>query len=379
MRISRDHAARGRLAALGIAALASLAAGAIAGSQDGADRGAEPPAPSERAQRDAAKLPLRKQVGLLLVSSFDGPRAPAYLKRRLRQGTLAGVVLFRGNITTPEGLRALTRSLQRSARGGALVMVDQEGGSVRRIPFAAPAPAQGAFGTPARARRSARRAARDLRSLGVNVNLAPVADLPDGPTMRPRTYPGGPRTVARLVRASVGAYVKAGLGATAKHFPGFGAARLNTDDGPVTITRSRGTLEDRDLVPFRAAIEARVPLVMASHALYPAFDHGRIASQSPSVLRTLLRRNLGFGGVIVTDSIEADAVFRRSSVATAAERSIAAGADQVLMSGSASWKLVFPRLLTRARASRRFRERVEDAAARVIDLRRRLGLGRPGR
>lgn len=377
MALARDSAARRRLAALGVAAAAAAAAGAMAGSQEGEERAPPAPAPSERGQAEAARLPLRQQVGLLLVSSFDGPRVPAYLKRRLRQGTLAGVILFRGNLTTPAGLRALTRSLQRAAGGRALVMVDQEGGRVRRIPFAAPALAQRAFSTPARARSSARHAARDLRSLGVNVNLAPVADLPDGPVMRPRSYAGGPRAVARLVRVAVDAYRRGGVGAAAKHFPGLGAAQVNTDDAPVVISRGRHALDSRELVPFKAAVEASVPVVMASHALYPAFDRRHIASQSRALLRDVLRGELRFGGVIVTDSIEADAVLRRSSVAAAAERSIAAGADQVLMSGSASWKLVFPRLLSRARRSRAFRRRVGEASARVIDLRRRLGLGAP--
>ena len=127
-------------------------------------------------------------------------------------------------------------------------------------------------------------------------------------------------------------------------------------------------------MPFEAAVEASVPLVMASHAVYPAFDRSHIASQSRALLRDLLRRDLGFDGVVVTDSIEADAVLRRSSLATAAVRSVAAGADQVLMTGSASWKLVFPRLLAEARRSRAFRARVAESAARVLDLRRRLGL-----
>ena len=351
-----------------------MVAAGLGGSQDDDRRPDASTAPSERAHREAAELPLRRKVGLLLVSSFDGPRAPAYLKRRLRQGTLAGVILFGGNVTTPAGLRALTRTIQRAARGTALVMVDQEGGSVRRIPFAPPGLSQGAFRTPARAGRSARRAARDLRSLGVNVNLAPVADLPDGPVMAPRAYDGGPRSVARRVQAAAVAYRRGRVGATAKHFPGLGAAAVNTDDGPVVISRSRRSLEARELVPFRAAVDASVPLVMASHALYLAFDRRRVASQSRVLLRDVLRRELGFGGVVITDSIEADAVLRRSSLASAAERSIAAGADQVLMTGSASWKLVFPRLLAKARRSRPFRARVAESAARVLDLRRALGL-----
>jgi beta-N-acetylhexosaminidase len=120
-----------------------------------------------------------------------------------------------------------------------------------------------------------------------------------------------------------------------------------------------------------------VPLVMASHALYPAFDPRRIASQSPAVIDGLLRERLGFRGAVVTDSIEADAVLGRSPVAVAAERSIAAGADLVLMTGSASWKLAFPHLLRRARRSRAFRGRVERAAARVLRLKRALGLRTP--
>ena len=349
----------------------------MAGFQDDDGGSRPPPAPSEGAQREAADLPLRRQVGLLLVSSFDGPRVPAYLARRLRQGTLGGVILFSDNVTTPAGLRSLTRSIQRAARGGALVMVDQEGGVVRRIPFAAPGPAQGEFGTPARARRSAAKAARDLRSLGVNVTLAPVADLAEGPVTRPRAYPGGPRRVARLVEAALGAYRRGGVGATAKHFPGLGGAAVNTDFGSVSIDRGRRALESRDLAPFRAAVSASVPLVMASHALYPAFDRRRIASQSRVLLGDVLRNRMRFAGAVVTDSIEAEAVLARSPVAVAAERSVAAGADIVLMTGSASWKLVFPRLMASARRSPAFRERVRAAAARVIDLRRGLGLAAP--
>ena len=354
----------------------AAAGGAVVGSRAGGEHGPpeQPPQPTERSLRAVERLPLPEQVGLLLVSSFDGSRAPAYLKRRLRQGTLGGVILFRDNITTPAGLRSLTKSLQRPAKGRALVMADQEGGIVRRIPFAGPASPQRNFSTPARARRSAAGAARDLHALGVNVTLAPVADLPEGPVMTPRAYSGRPAKVARLGSAAIGAYRRGGVGATAKHFPGLGAATVNTDFGPVSITRGERVLRRRDLAPFRAAVEAGVPMVMASHALYPALDSGRIASQSPRILRGLLRRELGFGGAIVTDSIEADAVLARSSLATAAARSVAAGADLVLMTGSASWKLVFPRLLSKARRSPGFRARIGEAAARVVDLRRRLRL-----
>jgi beta-N-acetylhexosaminidase len=116
---------------------------------------------------------------------------------------------------------------------------------------------------------------------------------------------------------------------------------------------------------------------MAGHALYPAFDADDIASQSHTLLTDVLRDQLGFRGVTITDSIEAQAVLDRSDVATAAIRSIAAGADIVLMTGSGSWNLVYPSLLRQARRSPAFRERVRESAARVLALKRRLGLRAP--
>jgi beta-N-acetylhexosaminidase len=153
-----------------------------------------------------------------------------------------------------------------------------------------------------------------------------------------------------------------------KHFPGFGAARANTDDAVVRIDRSRRQIEQTELRPFRAAIAATVPIVMVAHALYPAFDGRRIASQSPVILQTLLRGKLGFRGVVVTDGMEARAVLARSSVQTAAERSVRAGADIVLLTSSRSYLPVYNRLLARARSDKSFRARVAQAYARVHAL-----------
>jgi beta-N-acetylhexosaminidase len=139
---------------------------------------------------------------------------------------------------------------------------------------------------------------------------------------------------------------------------------VNTDDGPATVEVPL----DRDLVPFRAAVDEGVPLVMLSHASYPELDSRRIASQSRPIVTGLLRERLGFDGVIVTDSLEADAVLARSGVAVAAERSIRAGADLILMTGSASWNDVFPHLLAEARRDPAFRARIRASAARVLAL-----------
>jgi beta-N-acetylhexosaminidase len=305
-------------------------------------------------------------VGHLIVSSFPNPVVPDYLRRRLRARETAGVILFGFNAGAPSEWRRLTRSVQRHGHGRALVMVDQEGGEIRTVSWAGPAAGQPQQGGPATVRGTARAAAGQLRRAGVNVNLAPVADVPGGPApvMGFRAFAGDSRGVAARTRAAIEGMRAADVAATATPFPGLGPAQVNTDDGSATVG---GPLGD-DLTPFRAAVDAGAPLVMLSHALYPALDATRIASQSREIVTGLLRERLGYEGVIVTDSIEAQAVLDRSGVARAAERSLRAGADLILTTGSASWNLIHPWLLREARASRALRERIRVSAARVLAL-----------
>jgi len=365
VRLSSDPAARRRLALLGAAAALALAIGIAVGSGDEG----EPEAPLQAQRRELLqavdRLTLRQQVGQLTISSFPEQRPPGYIRRRLRAGETAGVILFGFNAGSGAEWRRLTRRLQRDARRGALVMVDQEGGDVRTVGWAGPAAGQPLQGSPAGVRKGARVAAVQLRWAGVNVNLAPVADLPTG-VMSHRAFAAA---VPASTTAAVEGMRSGRVAATAKHFPGLGGAGVNTDDGAATSTA--------ELAPFRAAIRARVPLVMLSHALYPALDARRIASQSPRIANGLLRRQLGFEGVTITDSLEAQAVLDRSNVAAAGERSVRAGADLILMTGSASWNDVYPRLLALARRSPAFRKRVRRSAARVLALKRRLGLRLP--
>ena len=274
---------------------------------------------------------------------------PGYIERRLRAGETAGVVLFGPNVRGAVQTKRLTAALQRAAGGDALVATDQEGGDVRQLPFADTDAA--------------------LRAAGVNVNLAPVADVAaPGSVMAGRAFTGD---VAAQVAVRSRELLNAGVLPTLKHFPGFGRATVNTDDAPVTIDASRADL-GTDLEPFRAGIRAGAPLVMASHALYPALDPKYIASQSPAVLQDLLRDELGFDGAVITDSLEAEAVLARSSVEVAAERSLAAGADLLLMTGRGSWIRVFPHLLRRALRSPALRARIAESAVRVARLRRLL-------
>lgn len=377
MPLPRDPVHRRRLALLAAGVVAATAVGVAVGARDGGDGPETVLRPPPAA---ATELPLRAAVGQVLVMAFDGTEAPEYVRRRIRRGEGAGVILFGGNVADAGQLRRLTRTIQRSARGGALIATDQEGGEIRNVPFAGPAAPQSALATPADAARGAAEAARGLRRVGVNVNLAPVADVEPptgGGALGGRLYPGPPRQVAALVTAALEAHERAGVAATAKHFPGLGRATTNTDDGSAEIAAPRRVLDAADLEPFRAAVAAGVPLVMAGHAVYPAYDPDRIASQSRTLLDGVLRDELGFRGVTITDSVEAQAVLDRSDVATAAVRSLKAGADIVLSTGSGSYRDVYDAILAAARRSPAVRTRVRVAAARVLELKKRLGLRTP--
>jgi beta-N-acetylhexosaminidase len=321
------------------------------------------------APADTRELPLQQQVGQLVVMSFSGTVAPAYVLEALRQRKTAGVILFGGNVDSPRQLRTLTRQL-RQAGGDPVIAVDQEGGDVRILPWAPPAssaPAQAAAGTVGR---DARRAGLALRRAGISVSLAPVADVPSvpGAALAGRSFSTRPGRASTAVAAAVSGWRSSGIAPTAKHFPGLGAAKVNTDDAPVTIARTRARIEATDLPPFRAAISAGVPLVMISHARYPAFDANRIASQSRPVIGGLLRSRLGYRGVVVTDSMEAAASLATGPITAASERAVRAGADLLLLTGRGSYRPVYEHLLAKARHSASFRARVRAAAARVLAL-----------
>jgi len=331
---------------------------------------AQPAAPTAAPDEDPVEqLTLQEQVGKLLVLRFAGTSAPGYVRDALRHGWTSGVILFRDNIRSPQQLKTLTRQLRTAAgKTTPIISTDQEGGSVRNVTWAPPGDAQ-AGQVPGR---DATAAARALKAAGLNVSLAPVADVPsvDGAALAGRAYSRDPARAAKSVEAAVNGWRAGGVAATAKHFPGLGGATVNTDRGSATIAGGAPTAAD--LAPFKAAIAARVPLIMSAHARYPRLDATHIASQSRTILDTLLRKQLGYEGVVITDSIEAAAVRATGSTEQAAVRSIRAGNDIVLTTGDGSWLRSYRALLAEARASAAFRARVRASAARVLALQNSL-------
>ncbi|MFD7449353.1 glycoside hydrolase family 3 N-terminal domain-containing protein [Kitasatospora sp. NPDC059827] len=288
----------------------------------------------------------RQLAGRRIVLSYPGPTPPPGVLRAIREGRAAGVILFGENVTGPEQLAEAVAALKQAAAEAPdarplLLMTDQEGGKVRRLPGAPELSARRTGTAPdpfAAAVDSGAGAAGTLGDAGLNVNLAPVLDVYDTPgnfiDRYERSYGQDPSTVGALGSAFLAEQQSRGVAATAKHFPGLGAAARdeNTDARPVTLPVPLDLLRSRDEAPYRAAIAAGVRMVMASWAVYPALDPDRPAGLSPTVVQGELRERLGFDGVTVTDALEADALMPYGPTGPRAVAAAAAGMDLILCS-----------------------------------------------
>jgi beta-N-acetylhexosaminidase len=316
-------------------------------------------------------------VGQRLMVAMKGTRPTPALLGRIRRGEIGGVILFGFNITSPAQLRALTTELQSAARAAGrpplLISTDQEGGRVRRLPWAGPAESATELGrsSAARIRSQALLAGRSLRSAGVTVDLAPVADVPGAGSFMAaddRTFGASGADVGRAASAFARGLADARVAAAAKHFPGIGRATRNTDSSLVEIGASRGAL-DSDLSPFRAVIGAGVPIVMISNASYPALD-SKPAPWSPRI-QSLLRNELGFEGVTITDALDGAAATRRRSLQSVAVLSAQAGVDILLFTGSeASSAAAYERLVAAASEGRIPAAALPRSYDRILALKR---------
>lgn len=257
--------------------------------------------------------------------------------RALLERGIGGVVLFSANITAAAQLSGLTAELRRCAPGSLRIAIDHEGGHVTRI--GAPvtrfpsAMAIGATGSEDLAHAVAHAAGEELAALGIDVNLAPVLDVatdPRNPSVGARSFGSSTEAVARLGAATIRGYRDAGIAATAKHFPGHGRTPIDSHVALPTVTGGLDELRRSDVPPFRAAIEAQVDLVMASHVAYEGITGGLPSTLSAPIMQDLLRDELGFGGLLVTDAMGMRALADRHAIPEACVRSIAAGADTVM-------------------------------------------------
>jgi beta-N-acetylhexosaminidase len=309
-----------------------------------------------------------------LLARFAGTQPPDWLRRWLDNG-LGGVLLFANNITGPAQLRELTATL-RAHHPEVLIAVDEEGGTVTRVQARAGSSypgnaALGAVGDTALTRRVAASIGAMLAAGGVNLDLAPVADVdavPVNPIIGVRSFGADPGLVAAHTAAFVEGVQSHLVAACAKHFPGHGRTDTDSHVTRPVVEASLSDLRETDLVPFRAAAGAGVRSIMTAHVVFPAIDTVP-ATISRRVLAGLLREELGFGGVIVTDALEMAAIGDNAASAEGAVRSLAAGADLLCLPGQwAAQQRARDSLACAVRDGTVPARRVEESAARVRAL-----------
>ena len=292
------------------------------------------------------KLSPAQLAGQRVIFSYPGLTPPAGLLDQISEGLAGGVIFFGENITGLSQIAAVVAQLKAAhaaspVRAPLLLMTDQEGGVVRRLPGEPTLSEKqiGASADPvAAAANAGTGAGQNLAGVGMNLNLAPVLDVyrqaGNFDDEFGRSYSMDPQVAAACGAAFVVAQQQLGIAATAKHFPGLGAATVaqNTDLGPVTLDVPLGDLRSIDERPFRAAMAARVRLVMASWAVYPALDPNLPAGLSPAIIEGELRRRLRFPGVTITDALEAGAIAGFGTPAQCGVLAARAGMDVLLCS-----------------------------------------------
>ena len=328
----------------------------------------------------ASTLPPKLLAGQRIVVGVNGTSVGAGLRSAIREGRVAGVVLFAGNFSTRAAGARLIARLQAiprppKLRDPLLIMVDQEGGQVKRLGGAptASAATMGARGA-AFSREQGKRTAANLRDVGVNVDLAPVLDVARPGGVIAETERSFGATASRVSATAI-PFAKAlqagGMVATGKHFPGFGDARENTDFSVERIPLGKGELRAVDEKPYEAFVAAGGEMVMLSTAIYPAFSDDP-AAFTRAIVTGELRNRLGFEGVTVTDALETPAVQHFGSTAKAAAAGARAGADLLLFAQLGPARDAWSALVGKLRAGALDRAEFEQAVDRVLDLRSEL-------
>jgi len=336
-------------------------------------------------------LATRRDLGQLLIGSIAGRTIPAEMRSLAREFDLGGIILFSRNIEAPEQVAELAAESEALGRTSpAWVSVDQEGGRVARLkePFTKwpPMATLGRAGTAgeALAERFATALAGELRAVGITLDYAPVLDIhtnPRNPVIGDRALAERAEDVARLGRVIIRALQASGVAACGKHFPGHGDTSTDSHLELPLVEHPPDRLRAIEFEPFRAAVAEKVAFIMTAHVLVPSLDEERPATLSPKVVQALLRDELGFDGVILSDDLEMKAVSERYPVPESAVEAIRAGCDGILIcSGDIDLQARTLEALVRAVESGVITAaRCDDALARLRRAKERFLIGeRPG-
>lgn len=331
-------------------------------------------------------LTLEVKIGQMILAGFDDEAEVSFA---IESFHLGNVMLLEGNVADPFQVLTLTTTIQELAiknnqNIGALVGVDQEGGAIVRMHSAygfsdfPPAAVFGCLGDPALTEAAAEVIGQEMRSVGANINFAPVLDVndnPANPVIGSRSFGQTPDLVSRQALAFVQGLRNAGVGTTTKHFPGHGNTSVDSHVALPTVFKTAEELRLTELAPFRDVISnANVDAVMTAHVLYPALDETWPATLSPSIL-SLLRDDLGFTGVVITDALTMGAIADTWTVGEAAVLAVEAGVDILAFKSSTDVEEVFASILAAVDDGRLTERRIDESVSRILTLKDSLGVG----
>jgi len=324
---------------------------------------------------------IERAAGQMLIAGFEGsaPEPPEAIAEALREGRIGGVIQFSRNVEDLEQVVGLNRRIHELGAEGdqrPFVAVDQEGGPVMRLregmTAIPPMREVGESGDPGHIADVSQVIAGELRALGFNLNFAPVLDVdthPDNPIIAERAFGDDPQFVARAGGAFLYGHNVAGVIPCGKHFPGHGDTETDSHHDLPVLMHAPQRLEQIELIPFETAVGAGIPMIMTAHLLLPALDTVRPATFSPEIIDGLLREQLGFDGVVVTDDLEMQAVADRYDIEEMIELGLATSVDLFLVCHTEEkWRRAHAAIVERAEADEAVRERVVESARRVSRL-----------
>ncbi|SEC11580.1 beta-N-acetylhexosaminidase [Paenibacillus sp. GP183] len=342
--------------------------------------------------KDIQTMTLREKIGQMLLCGFYGTEATHELEELIEEHQIGGVIYFARNVVHPLQVARLSNQLQqiaeRSNHVPLWISIDQEGGMVARITEGvALMPGQMALAAGGSAALDAVYEAafisgKELRALGININFAPVLDVnnnSDNPVIGVRSFGESPELVAEFGYQSVKGFQAANVVATAKHFPGHGDTNVDSHLDLPTVAHSLERIRSVELVPFVKAIESGVDAIMSSHIYFPALEPDKLpVTLSKTVLTGLLREELGFEGVIMTDCMEMNAISEHFGTVAAAVMAVEAGADLILISHSRDLQVAAIAAIERAvREGRLTEARIDASVARLFALKHLRGVLTP--
>ncbi len=331
--------------------------------------------------------PLKKLVGSLLIIGFDGPRLTDSCKNFLTQWDLGGVILFKRNLESLEQIASLNTLIDETATVPPIISVDHEGGKVFRLPEPFTSfPPMGQVGHSILsggqlewAEELGHAFGRELRAAGFNLDYAPVLDVhsnPANPIIGPRSFGSDPEDVGEMAVHFLAGLEEVGVQGCGKHFPGHGDTFEDSHHTLPHVDKTREDMNACELIPFRTAIAAQVPMIMTAHVMYPKIDPDFPATLSEKMLQGILREEMAYEGLIVSDDLFMKGIAEHYSMTEAAERFLRAGGDMVLLCHQESvQRLVAAHLVHVAEKDGAFRELLEQKGRRVANFRKKLTRG----